>query len=104
MATALYKVRSGATATPNGRELLGRLQQLRDAYYGIVQLRAAIIQEKDGVVGDSTDFATPAATFGFTDANDAISPAVAMAAFAEIDSFTQNAGNVLTQLCARFQQ
>lgn len=104
MATALYKIRTGATATNCGRELVSALEQLSDAHSRIERLRAAIIQEKDGTAGDATDFATPAIQFGFTDAGDAISSSVAMAAFAEIDSFYGNCTAALTQLCARMKQ
>jgi len=104
MAANIYRVLRGNSATGLGNNLLGCVDLLASGYYALEQIRAAMIQQKDGNVGDDTDWVTVAKEFGFVDANGAVSSAVAHAAFNELDSFYGNAGPALTQFCARMKQ
>jgi hypothetical protein len=104
MASNLYRVRTGTTATPMGRELLDTLEQIGDAFARLQRLFAAMTQERDGNAGNDTDFVTPAAVFGFTDASDTLSSSVAHNAYEEINAFVGNGGPSLQQCCARLKQ
>lgn len=104
MAANIYRIRTGATATRSGARLLGALETLQEAFDQVKRERLAIIQEKDGAAGNASDYATPAAIYGFVDGSDAIQGSVAMAAFTELDSFVGNGAAALEQCCARFRQ
>lgn len=104
MPTSLYRIRRGVTSTQVGNEFLGAIEQLANAFGALERIRAAMIQDKDGAVGDDTDWVTPATQFGFVDAAGNVSSAVAHAAFNELDSFYGNGGPALTQFCARLKQ
>jgi hypothetical protein len=104
MATNLFRVRTGATATPSGRELLDTIETIAEAFSRLNRIFDAMTQQKDGAAGNATDFVTPAAVFGFVDAADALSSATALAAYNEINSFIGNGGPSLKQCCAKLKQ
>lgn len=100
MATNLYRLRTGATATASGRELLDTLEQIGDAFARLKRIFAAMTQQKD----DTTDYTTMAGVFGFIDAANAIDEPTAEAAYNEINAFIGNGGPSLEQCCARLKQ
>lgn len=104
MASNWYRVRTGATATVNGRRLIDDLTQLGDAFARCQQDWAALTQERDGTTGTSADYVTPAAAFGFVDAADILDPTVAQAAYAELGSLIATCEAALEQGVARFRQ
>jgi hypothetical protein len=104
MPTNLYRVRTGATGTVSGRELLDTMETLGDAYARIRRIFDAMSQQQDGATGTDSDFVTPAATYGFIDAQDVLSSPTAHQAYLEINAFLASSGPALEQCCSRFKQ
>jgi hypothetical protein len=104
MPTNLYRVRAGATGTVSGRELLDTLEALGDAYARVRRILNAMSQQQDGASGTDSDFVTPAATYGFVDAQDVLSPSTAHQAYLELNAFLASSGPALEQCCSRFKQ
>lgn len=104
MATNLYRVRTGSTATTSGRELLDTLEQIAETFSRLKRIRLAMVAQKDGASDTASDYVTMSGMFGFTDAADVLSSQVAMDAFAELDSFVGTAGPSLEQCCSRLKQ
>jgi hypothetical protein len=104
MPTSLYRMRTGATQTMPGRELLDTLETLGDAFARAQRIFDALTQEQDGATGTDTDFVTPANIYGFVDAQDTVSPATAHQAYLELNAFLSASGPALEQCCARFKQ
>jgi hypothetical protein len=97
-------MRTGATATPSGRELLDTMETLAEAFARLERIFAAWTQQKDGAAGNATDHVTPAGMFGFVTSADILDSATALAAYNEINSFIGNGGPSLKQACAKLKQ
>ena len=54
MPSNFIRIRTGATATPMGRELVDTLEQIGDAFARLKRLFAAMTQERDGATDTAT--------------------------------------------------
>jgi hypothetical protein len=105
MAAQIFRIKPGLAFSPIlGPQLLNVIENLNASFSTLLNLRAALIQEKDSALGTDPDYVTPAAIFGFVDGTGALSSAVAHLAFTEIDTFVTTAQASLQQMCARFKQ
>jgi hypothetical protein len=104
MPTNLYRVRQGSTGTTSGRELLDTLATLDDRLANLQRIFAAMTQQQDDTTQGTTAFVTPATVFGFVDAQDTISAAVAHDAYGELNACLAAIVPALQQCCSRFRQ
>jgi hypothetical protein len=104
MPSNLYRIRTGANGTVSGRELIDTMEALSQAYATTRRIVNAMTQQRDDTTNTDTAYVTPSQIYGFVDANDALSSAVAHAAFLELDSMLQAIGPALEQGTSRFKQ
>lgn len=80
------------------------MEMLSQSYATARRISNAMIQQRDDPSGTDTAYVTPSQVYGFVDANDTLSPAVARQAFLELDSMIQAIGPALEQAASRFKQ